>query len=216
MKMNWRSATALLAVQAMGCVAGSPQDDASGPVLAESAELSSGSAEATLSIQSDWKAGYCSDITIKNKGSAPVTGWTVVLDLHQSTVSSSYSSKRSGATFTPESYNASIAPGGSTKFGFCANATGATYLATLVSLSVSGGGGASGGSGGSGGTVGTAGAAASAGRGGSSNGGSGNAGSGNAGSGNAGSGNAGSTSTGGCGRIQRLLVAVGRLEQPAR
>ena len=172
MKLNWRSATALLAVQALGCVAGSPQADGRGPVVAKWAALAAGAAEATLSIQSDWKSGYCSDITIKNNGSAPLTGWTVVLNLHQSLVSSSYSSKRSGPTFTPESYNASIAPGGSTKFGFCANATGTDYMATITSFSATGGGASNGGSAGAAGT-GSAGESATAGSAGSATTGSG-------------------------------------------
>jgi len=157
MTLNWRSAAVLAAVQVVACTAGSPQDGADGPVLSKWAALSSGSVEATQSIQSDWKSGYCSDITVKNSGTTPVTGWTVVMDLHQSAIGSSHSSKLTGRTFTPESYNATIAPGSSIKFGFCANATGIDYLATIASFSAIGGGGSASG----GGMPGAAGAGAS-------------------------------------------------------
>lgn len=156
MKVELRLAAALLAGQALvgGCVSGSPTDDHDAPVLATWATLVSGSAEATQSIQNDWKAGYCSEITVKNSGTSAVTGWSVVLNLHQSTIASSYSAKLSGSTFTPESYNATIAPGSSQKFGFCANATGTDYLATIASFSATGGGASTGGSAGAPGAAG--------------------------------------------------------------
>lgn len=141
MKLDLRSGGALALALGLvaGCLSGSEKSDESAPVLETWAQLSSGSAEATLSVQSDWKSGYCSDVTIKNSGTAAVSGWSVTLNLHQSQIASSYSAKRSGSTFSAESYNASIAPGSSVKFGFCANATGADYLATIATFSVAGG-----------------------------------------------------------------------------
>src|SRR6478609_574124 len=188
MKLNFRSAAVLSAVL-VACASGDPRHDSEAPVIADWSALSVGSVEATQAIQSDWKTGYCTDITLKNGGTSPVTSWVVVMNLHQSTITSSYGGKASGGTFTPESYNGAIAAGGTAKFGFCANATGADYLATIASLSAVGGG--------SGGT-GSAGAsgAGTAGSGGASNGGTtGAAGRGGSSGGSAGSG--GSTSNGG-------------------
>lgn len=154
MKKNWRSTAVLPVLMSLACASGGQKDAPGAPVIAQWAALTSGAVEATMSIQNDWKAGYCSDITVKNNGLTTVTGWTVVLNLHQSTLSNSYSSKSSGSTFTPESYNASIAPGASIKFGFCASATGTDYLATIAAFSATGGTASSGGSG----TAGAAGA----------------------------------------------------------
>src|SRR6478735_4407573 len=164
MTLTFRSFVVFATAQLAACASGDPRPDSEAPVLVKWAALSAGSLDATQSIQSDWKAGYCTDITLKNNGSSPVSGWTVVMNLHQSTVTSNYASKRDGSTFTPESYNAAIAPGGSLKFGFCASAGGTDYLATIASLSAVGGetgGGTSGSAGGAGasGSLGAAGAA---------------------------------------------------------
>src|SRR6478609_674791 len=179
MKLNFRSAAVLSAVL-VACASGDPRHDSEAPAIANWSALSVGSVDATQAIQSDWKTGYCTDITLKNNGTSSVTSWTVVMNLHHSVITSSYGGKVSGGTFSPESYNGTIAAGGTAKFGFCANATGTDYLATIASLSAVGGGssggtgsaGASGvgagGGGGRGGASNAGGSAGASGRGGSS------------------------------------------------
>jgi hypothetical protein len=116
---------------------------------ARSDPLSSDGVNATLRVQSDWKSGYCADVTLENTGAAAVTSWTVVVDLHQSTLTNSWngavSTSGSQITVTPTAGNGAIAAGGSLDaFGFCGSATGTTYLPELVSLVVVGGGGGGG------------------------------------------------------------------------
>jgi len=154
-------------------------------------ELTSGGVNVTVSLQSDWTAGYCANVTLQNTGTAAVTSWTVVLDLNQATLanlwSGSYTQSGARLTVTPAGFNASIAPGTSTSFGFCGNATGSNYHPTLVSVSVVGGSGSGGGAGAGGMAAGgSAGAAGSAGKAGTGGGGA-----------TAGTGGSAGTSTGG-------------------
>ena len=125
--------------------------------------LASGSATATLSFQSDWGGGYCANVTVSNGGTAALTGWQVVINLNQSTLSQSWNTTMTTSgtqvTLTSLAWNASVAPGASTTVGFCGSATGTNYHPTLTSVSVSGGGGPGGGSIGTGGSTGGAGGA---------------------------------------------------------
>ena len=164
MKTNWLSTAVWPVLLLLGCASGSQKDEPGTPLVAQWEALTSGAVDATMSIQSDWKSGYCSDITVKNNGTTTVTGWTAVLNLHQSTISSAYGAKFTGSTFTPESYAASIAPGASVKFGFCANATGTDYLATISTFTAAGGSTSTGG-GGTAGAAGTGGGVAGSGTG---------------------------------------------------
>src|SRR6186713_407822 len=103
MKTNWRNTAVLPVLLILGCASGSQKDEPGTPLVAQWEALTSGAVDATMSIQSDWKSGYCSDITVKNNGTTTVTGWTAVLNLHQSAISSAYGAKFTGSTFTPES-----------------------------------------------------------------------------------------------------------------
>jgi pectate lyase len=155
--------------------------------LQESAVTSS--VTGSVAISSDWGGGYCANVTISNGGSSAITSWTAVIQMNQSAMSSIWSATgtQSGSSLTalPASFNAALAAGTSTTFGFCANATGTPYQATTVSVTASGG--TTTGSGGSG-------AGGKTGSGGSGAGGSGAGG--KTGSGGAGTG--GATGSGGC------------------
>lgn len=85
-----------------------------------SSALVSGAAEATLTIQSDWGAGYCANVVIQNSGTSEVNGWSVELNLNGSAISNLWNGNRSGETVRPVTHNASIAPGNDVSFGFCA------------------------------------------------------------------------------------------------
>jgi uncharacterized repeat protein (TIGR02543 family) len=123
---------------------GGMQNTLVGEIDVATEALSSNGVNATLSLQSDWGAGYCANVVLANTSSSAVTSWTVVVELNQSTLSQLWSGMhtQSGTqiTVTPTDYNASIAPGASTSFGFCGYATGSDYLPTLASMSVVGGG----------------------------------------------------------------------------
>jgi hypothetical protein len=119
---------------------------------------------ATLTYQSDWGSGYCANVTVTNSGSAPATGWNVVINLNQATLSSSWSASFASSngvlTVTPLSWNATIAANGSIGFGFCANGS---ARPVIVSASLSGGGGGTGGAGTGGAPAATGGAPAATG-----------------------------------------------------
>jgi hypothetical protein len=137
-----RSATLalLLGLAAAGCGA---ETNLPASAAATAQALTTNGVTATLSLQSDWGAGYCANVVLANGGTAPVTGWTLTAALNQSTVSSVWSATytQSGGviTLTPLDWNASIAPGASVSFGFCGTATGTNYRPTLSTLSVTGG-----------------------------------------------------------------------------
>ncbi|MFZ5896929.1 MAG: cellulose binding domain-containing protein [Myxococcota bacterium] len=151
MRLRWRYVPiCVVPFLALHC-GHSKQNSESAVLAARWAALTSGSAEATMALRSDWGSGYCADVSIVNRGSTQITGWTVVLDLRQSAINQIWNGTLSGTSVTPASHNKAIAPGGSVNFGFCANATGNPYLPTIASMSVTGGdnGGGTGGSGGS-------------------------------------------------------------------
>ena len=72
---------------------------------------------ATISTQS-WGIGYTSTVTVKNTGTAPTSAWKVVVNLNGTTLTNVWNATVSSSTFSSVSYNGTIAPGGSTTFGF--------------------------------------------------------------------------------------------------
>lgn len=91
----------------------------------------------SLTYQSDWKAGYCSTVSITNTGASPIATWQVVINLGQARLAQLWKGNSSFVgqrmTVTPESVNAQLGVGGTASFGFCANAAGPSYHPTLVS-----------------------------------------------------------------------------------
>jgi len=100
--------------------------------------LTSGSGEATLDVNNSWGSGYCANVTIANNGSQAITSWTVGLNLNGATINNLWSGNLNGVNVTPAAYNANVAPGANTSFGFCADGTATPALATFE---VQGGGG---------------------------------------------------------------------------
>lgn len=93
-----------------------------------SSALVSGAGEATLSIQSNWGAGYCANVIVQNNGTSEITGWSVDLDLNGGSISNLWNGNRSGETVRPAVHNASISAGADTSFGFCASGSEAAEL----------------------------------------------------------------------------------------
>ncbi|GGL21632.1 hypothetical protein Sme01_40480 [Sphaerisporangium melleum] len=83
-----------------------------------------GGCSVTATTGSQWSNGYViQPVTVTNTGTAPIRGWTVTFTLpsgHTVTGSWSAAVSTSGQTVTAknESYNGSLAPNGSTTFGF--------------------------------------------------------------------------------------------------
>ena len=74
-------------------------------------------------ITTDWGAGYCAAVVVRNEGSAAVT-WVITLEV-QGTLSDHWNAEVSGdgpeLEFRGVEWNADLAPGGQADFGFCAN-----------------------------------------------------------------------------------------------
>jgi hypothetical protein len=84
---------------------------------------------ATIEQQGVWPTGYLGHVTVRNPGTAPVTGWQVEFDLPSGTEITSLwlaGLVRSGRhhVFTNHSYNATVPAGGSQSFGFITSGTG--------------------------------------------------------------------------------------------
>lgn len=78
---------------------------------------------AKLTKSSDWGSGYCADVAVTNGGTSPVT-WKVSLPIEgKATQGWNAVWSQSGTTLTASgaSFNATLAAGASTSFGFCAN-----------------------------------------------------------------------------------------------
>jgi len=186
---SWRlwsslSLSALSAFMFMdGCTMREGADDEE-LALQESAVTSS--VTGSVAVSSDWGGGYCANVTITNGGSSAITSWTAVIQMNQSAMSSIWSATgtQSGSSLTalPASFNAALAAGTSTTFGFCANATGTPYQATTVTVTASGGSSSGAGGAGVGGKTGSGGSGAGGAAGSSAGGKTGSGGSGAGGS----------------------------------
>jgi len=92
---------------------------------------------ATITLNSDWDTGYCASVTVQNGGTSDIATWSVSLAMNQSTLTNSYSATFQATApgqyqITPLSWNAHLAPGASTSFGFCADKTGTNYTPVVT------------------------------------------------------------------------------------
>ena len=89
-------------------------------------------------VTSDWATGYCVDVHVHNASSAPVSGWTVTIDAHTSTLTQAWNvtATRQGSryTVTPVDWNRNIAPGSDADWGFCADKGTGGSEATLAGV----------------------------------------------------------------------------------
>jgi len=73
-------------------------------------------------ISSDWTAGYCADVTVKNSGPTPVV-WKVQVTI-QGRVNNLWNADwtQTGTTLSAsgKDYNKTVAPNGTQAFGYCA------------------------------------------------------------------------------------------------
>ncbi|USX17815.1 cellulase family glycosylhydrolase [Oxalobacteraceae bacterium OTU3REALA1] len=81
-----------------------------------------GAVTATFKTNSDWGAGYCADVTVSNAGTQPAQ-WNVQLTV-AGTINNLWGAvwNQAGTTLTAtgQSHNATVQPGGTQNFGFCA------------------------------------------------------------------------------------------------
>jgi hypothetical protein len=205
MRSNWLGLTfgVVLTGGVIACGASDDsRDDDAGRVISE---LTTNGVNVTLSLQSDWGAGYCANVTLQNTSANPVTSWSVLIELNGSQLSNAWNATTSVSgsrlTATALGYNSTIAPNASVGFGFCAASASATSRPTIVSSTITGGGvtgtgGSSSGGSGGGGSANGGSSSGGSGSGGASSGGSANGGSSNGGSGGASSGGSASGGSG--------------------
>ncbi|WP_344056669.1 cellulose binding domain-containing protein, partial [Sphaerisporangium rubeum] len=78
---------------------------------------------ATYNINNQWPTGFGADVTVRNTGTTPITGWTVTWTFPSGQRitqlwSASYSSSGAGVTATNLSWNGTLAANATTSFGF--------------------------------------------------------------------------------------------------
>ncbi|MFE6281703.1 glycoside hydrolase family 3 N-terminal domain-containing protein [Streptomyces sp. NPDC057877] len=80
---------------------------------------------ADFRLVNSWPGGHQAEITVKNTGTAPTSGWTVDWDLGGATVTSLWNGTLTvaggRATVRNTSSNGALAPGATTSFGYTAN-----------------------------------------------------------------------------------------------
>ena len=103
-----------------------------------------GTPNAAFSKTSTWDGGYQGAYTITNAGSTTLSGWSVEFDLPSGTTVGSYwdallTQSGNHYTFKNREYNATLAPGASTSFGWVSNGTGTPTGCKLNGASCTGG-----------------------------------------------------------------------------
>ncbi|MEU4623440.1 cellulase family glycosylhydrolase [Actinoplanes sp. NPDC023801] len=96
---------------------------AAGLALFAVSPASAAATTATFAKTSDWGSGWQGEYTITNGGTSAITSWRVEFDLPAGTGVGSYwdallTSSGQHFTFTNRSWNGTVAPGASVKFGF--------------------------------------------------------------------------------------------------
>ncbi|MET9951717.1 glycoside hydrolase family 3 N-terminal domain-containing protein [Streptomyces sp. NPDC006339] len=85
---------------------------------------------AQFRVASSWSGGYQAEVTVKNTGTASLTGWAAEWDLGGSTVTNLWNGSltvTSGrATVRNTTHNGALSPGGTASFGFTANGVAGT------------------------------------------------------------------------------------------
>ena len=84
-----------------------------------------GACTATYSAASTWSGGFQGTVTVRNSGTAAIGGWSVGLNLGTATIANLWNGVNTGTTgnvtVRNANYNGSVAPNGTTTFGFTAN-----------------------------------------------------------------------------------------------
>jgi hypothetical protein len=91
---------------------------------------------ATYHVDSDWGAGFVATVTVQNNGTTPINSWRVTWTFagnQQITNAWNAATTQSGKVVTAVNmpYNGTIAPGGSTTFGFQATYSGTNAVPVL-------------------------------------------------------------------------------------
>jgi endo-1,4-beta-xylanase len=93
----------------------------------------------TYKVTNQWSTGFQGDVTVRNDGTASMTGWTLrwsFADGQALTQSwnSAFTQAGAAVTVTNASWNGTLAPAGTAGFGFLANWSGANRVPTGFTL----------------------------------------------------------------------------------
>jgi cellulose 1,4-beta-cellobiosidase len=141
---HWRRGAAVLAALALG---------GTGLTMAATAlpaAAAAGTCSAAYTVQSDWGAGFVTQMTVTNTGTTAITGWTLTLTYSGNQALTSgwngtWTQSGEVVTVVNASYNGSLAPGATTGPGAQFSYSG-TNSAPTITCTAQGGGGGSGGS----------------------------------------------------------------------
>ena len=82
-------------------------------------------------VDSDWNAGFCVRIPVKNPNSSPVRAWQLRFEMNQAQINNSWNGdfQRQGSqyTVTPPNWGQPLQPNQTVDMGFCARKTGSDY-----------------------------------------------------------------------------------------
>ncbi|MEV4756264.1 lytic polysaccharide monooxygenase [Micromonospora sp. NPDC049559] len=95
---------------------------------------------ASYRVVNSWSGGFQGEVTITNRGSASINGWTASWTWPSGQSigtlwNGSYTQSGSSVTVRSASYNGTLAPNGSTTFGFNASTTGTNTAPTVACTS---------------------------------------------------------------------------------
>ncbi|MET8088016.1 lytic polysaccharide monooxygenase [Micromonospora sp. NPDC005237] len=98
---------------------------------------STGDCMAVYKVTSAWQGGFQGEVTIMNHGSTPFAGWTASWTWPNGQVinqiwSATQTTSGASVTATNVSYNGTVAPEGTTTFGFLASSTGTNGIPTVT------------------------------------------------------------------------------------
>jgi chitinase len=100
--------------------------------------------EAAFTVVNSWSGGYVANVTVHNRGSTAVNGWSLSLDLEGQLVNwwSAILTETAGTrhTFSPEAWAQEIAAGGSVTFGLQINGDPSAGAANIAVNGVTSGG----------------------------------------------------------------------------
>jgi predicted carbohydrate-binding protein with CBM5 and CBM33 domain len=96
-----------------------------------------GDCMAVYKVTSSWQGGFQGEVTIMNHGSTPFSGWTASWTWPSGQVinqiwSATQTTSGASVTATNVQYNGTVAPEGTTTFGFLASSTGTNALPTVT------------------------------------------------------------------------------------
>ena len=104
--------------------AGVPMSDAGTPPMPDASTPPTPGLEVVVTVSDRWATGYCADVALTNEGASSVT-WTVPItiesgySLYNHWSSTAVGTNGSVVSFVGLAWNATLATGASTSFGFC-------------------------------------------------------------------------------------------------